>query len=89
MLNTSKLVLNKSAYAALIGVFINIILSMVVMPFATDSQISPPDGAAKLPFFSQIMHMLVHHNQVLFTSSLIIFVLVFIATNVALSLKTM
>ena len=88
MLNTSKTVLNKSGYAALIGVFINIILSMVVMPFATDDQITPPDGAAKLPFFSQIMHMLVHHNQVLLTSSLIIFVLVFIATNLSLSLKT-
>ena len=89
MLSTSKTILNKSVYAAIIGVFINIILSMAIIPFATDDQISPPNGAAKLPFFSQIIHMFVHHNQVLFTSSLIIFVLVFIATNLSLSLKTM
>jgi hypothetical protein len=78
--------INISLAAAIIGALINITLSCMTMPFATSSQISPPNGAVNLGFFSQIMHMLVHHNQVLFTSSLIIFVIVFLSTNLAFSL---
>ena len=66
-----------------VGVFLNIILALILSPFATASQIKPPNGAANLDFLSQIMHMLVHHGQVLFTSSLIIFVLVFLSTIIA------
>ncbi len=66
-----------------VGVFLNIILALILSPFATASQIKPPNGAAELDFLSQIMHMLVHHGQVLFTSSLIIFALVFLSTIIA------
>lgn len=66
-----------------VGVFLNIILALILSPFATASQIKPPNGAANLDFLSQIMHMLVHHGQVLFTSSLIIFALVFLSTIIA------
>tara|TARA_B100000212_G_scaffold342141_1_gene327894 strand:+ start:5364 stop:5606 length:243 start_codon:yes stop_codon:yes gene_type:complete len=68
---------------SLVGVFLNIILSIILSPFATPSQIKPPNGAAQLDFFSQIMHMLVHHGQVLVTSSLIIFTIVFLSTVIA------
>jgi hypothetical protein len=68
---------------SVIGVLLNIILALMLSPFATASQIKPPNGASSLDFFSQIMHMLVHHGQVLFTSSLIIFALVFLSTVIA------
>jgi len=58
----------------LVAVIINLVLPMIVKPFATSVQINPPKpgGAAALGFFDQIMHMLVHHSQVPFTSSLIV-----------------
>lgn len=68
---------------SIVGVFLNIILALILSPFATPSQIKPPNGSANLDFLSQIMHMLVHHGQVLFTSSLIIFALVFLSTIIA------
>ena len=55
-----------------IGVSLNIILPILVMPFASPNQIKPPFGADKLNFVDQIMHMLIHHNQVPVTSSIII-----------------
>jgi len=86
MINTSPRNLKISLYAAGVGVLINAILSGAVMPFATSDQIVPPNGAGNLPLFSQVIHMLVHHNQVMFTSSLIIFALTYVSTIVALSL---
>ena len=76
-----------SLYAGLIGVLLNIVLSAAVMPFATSDQITPPNGAENLSYFSQFIHMLVHHNQVVLTSSLIIFKLVYISTIVSLSIR--
>ena len=46
---------------SVVGVILNIVLALVFSEFATEDQITPPNGAAKLPFPSQIMHMLVHH----------------------------
>jgi len=86
MIDASPRNLKISLYAGLVGVFINAILSAVVMPFATSDQISPPNGAADLSFFSQIIHMLVHHNQVMITSSLIIFAVTSASTILAVSL---
>ena len=58
---------------AVIGVILNVVLSFSFAPFATQEEIKPPNGdASKLSFKSQIMHMLVHHKQVIFTSSLIV-----------------
>ena len=70
--------------AGFIGIVLNVLLSLLLSPFATKSQIKPPKGAANLPFISQIMHMLVHHKQVLLTSSLIVAILVFISTYLSL-----
>ena len=69
-----------AGYNAIVGVILNVVLALGLSPLATEDQKTPPDGAGKLGFFSQIMHMLVHHGQVLFTSSLIIFALVFLST---------
>ena len=75
-----------SLYAALIGVVLNVVLSYVLSPFATKEEMKPPNGAANLSFKQQIMHMLVHHKQVLITSSLIVALLVGLSTFFALKL---
>ena len=71
---------------AVIGVILNVVLSFALAPFATKEEIKPPNGASGLSFKSQVMHMLVHHKQVLFTSSLIVGLLVGISTYIALKL---
>ena len=63
----------------MIGVGLNIFLSLSLKQFATDDEIKPPKGAAKLSFKGQFMHMMVHHAQVLPMSSLIVFLVVFLS----------
>ena len=65
--------------AAFIGVVLNIVLSFAAIPFASEDEVMPPNGAASLSFKSQIMHMLVHHGQVPLTSSLIVAAIVAIS----------
>tara|TARA_B100000900_G_C20383685_1_gene635623 strand:+ start:270 stop:515 length:246 start_codon:yes stop_codon:yes gene_type:complete len=55
-----------------IAVALNVLLSFAFSPFATAEEVKPPNGADKLSFKSQVMHMLVHHKQVILTSSLIV-----------------
>jgi hypothetical protein len=69
--------------ASTVGVVLNILLALILSPFATKDEIKPPNGASKLSFKSQIMHMLVHHGQVLFSSSLIIAALVGLSVCIA------
>ena len=65
--------------AAVAGVGINLILPALIEPLATEDEISPPDGAANLPLKGQLIHMLVHHNQVPFTSSVIVGAIVYLS----------
>ncbi len=69
--------------ASIVGVILNIALALILSPFATKEEIKPPNGASKLSFKSQVMHMLVHHGQVLFTSSLIVGLLVGLSVSIA------
>lgn len=69
-------ILRNSLIATIVGILLNIILSYSFFPLATKEEIKPPNGAENLTFKSQIMHMLVHHKQVMFTSSLIVGLLV-------------
>jgi len=69
--------------AAIVGVVLNIALALILSLFATKDEIKPPNGAAKLSFKSQVIHMLVHHGQVLFTSSLIVAVLIALSVCIA------
>ncbi|MDB4342687.1 hypothetical protein OAA07_00405 [bacterium] len=69
-----------------IAIAINIVLPMLLKPFATASEIKPPNGAANLPFKSQLMHMFVHHAQVPVSSSAIIAVIVALSLTIC---KTM
>ena len=68
-------VLNACIYA----VVLNLVLPMIAKPFATKDEIKPPNGANKLPFKSQLMHMLVHHAQVPLTSSILVSVITFLS----------
>ena len=78
--------LKVSLLAAVIGILLNIILSYTFYPFASKNEIKPPNGADKLSFKSQIMHMLVHHKQVILTSSIIVGLLVGLSSYLALNL---
>ena len=69
--------------SSLIGVLLNIFLAFILSPLASKDEIKPPNGAGNLTFKSQIMHMLVHHKQVMFTSSLIVAVLVGLSVYLA------
>jgi len=73
--------------AILMGIVLNIVLPLVISPFATDEEKKPPNGAASLSFKSQFMHMMVHHNQVAFMSSLIIALIVGLAVFLGYKLK--
>ncbi len=69
--------------AAAIGAVLNVFLAYAVSSFATDDEVSPPNGAANLTFKSQVIHMLVHHKQVLLCSSFLVFLLVGISCFLA------
>tara|TARA_B100000900_G_scaffold9092_1_gene7540 strand:+ start:134 stop:412 length:279 start_codon:yes stop_codon:yes gene_type:complete len=75
--------------AVLMGVLLNLVLPMVLEPLATPEEIKPPDGAAKLSLKSQFMHMMVHHNQVPFMSSVIIAIIVGLAVYLGYVLDPM
>ena len=60
----------------LIAVSINILLPWLVAQYVTDEVINPPNGASSLPFFDQILHMLVHHGHVPLSSSFLVGVIV-------------
>ena len=76
-------VLNACIYA----VVLNLVLPMIAKPFATKAEIKPPNGADKLSFKSQLMHMLVHHAQVPLTSSLIIVLIVSLSITLGYRFK--
>ena len=59
-----------------VSVILNLVLPIVFTPFASPEEIKPTNGAENLSFKGQFMHMLVHHGQVPFTSSLIIALIV-------------
>ena len=62
--------------AVFMGILLNLGLPFLLEPFATPEEVKPPNGAAKLSLKSQFMHMMVHHNQVPFMSSVIIAIMV-------------
>ena len=76
----SKNIILKSV---VVGVLLNIILAFVVTPYATPDEVKPPDGAGKLSYYSQVIHILSHHNQIKLTSSLVVGVLVALSVYIA------
>tara|TARA_B100001175_G_scaffold282541_1_gene261735 strand:- start:1014 stop:1268 length:255 start_codon:yes stop_codon:yes gene_type:complete len=76
-------------YSVGIAILINISLPQILMPFATEEEVKPPNGAANLPFKEQLMHMFVHHAQVPLTSSIIVAVIVILSVMGAQNLLKM
>ena len=73
--------------AILIGIVLNIVLPLVLAPFATSEEKMPPRGAASLSPKGQFMHMLVHHGQVPVMSSAIVALIVALAIFLGYKLK--
>tara|TARA_Y100000592_G_C5392712_1_gene279063 strand:+ start:68 stop:316 length:249 start_codon:yes stop_codon:yes gene_type:complete len=73
--------------ACVVGIILNLVLPFILKPFATPQEIKPPNGAASLSYKGQFMHMMVHHNQVPFMSSLIIALIVGLSVFFALLVK--
>ncbi len=79
-----KSICNKVICATVIAVLINLIVPQIVKPFATQKQITPPNGAANLNFKDQLVHMFVHHAQVPLSSSLIVAIIVAVSVSICL-----
>jgi hypothetical protein len=73
--------------ACFYSIILNLILPLIVKPFATPEEIKPPKGASNLSFKSQVMHMLVHHSQVPIASSIIIVLIVALSIKVGYMFK--
>tara|TARA_B100001094_G_scaffold271941_1_gene277501 strand:+ start:7184 stop:7432 length:249 start_codon:yes stop_codon:yes gene_type:complete len=58
------------------GIILNLVLPLILKPFATPEEVRPTNGAASLSLKGQFMHMMIHHNQVPFMSSVIIAIIV-------------
>ena len=71
------------------GVLLNIVLPLVLKPYATEEEKIPPNGAASLSLKGQFMHMMVHHNQVPFMSSVIIAIIVGLSVYLGNNYKVM
>ena len=74
-MNNTKLIIS----AIVIAIVLNIVLPLILKPFASQEEIKPPNGASELSFKGQFMHMMVHHNQVILTSSVIVALIVFLS----------
>ena len=64
-----------AVYSALVAVLLNLLLPHLAKGYATKEEVKPKNGADKLSFKGQLMHMLVHHAQVPLSSSALIFVI--------------
>lgn len=64
----NKLLINSVIYALIL----NVVVSFAFDFIATENEKKPKNGADKLTFKEQIIHMFVHHKQVIFASSIII-----------------
>ena len=67
--------------AIIIGIVLNLVLPIMLLPVATSEEIKPPSGAANLSLKGQFMHMMVHHAQVPFMSSVIVAIIVFLSVS--------
>lgn len=71
----------------LFAVLLNLLLPFIFRKFAKPQEIKPRAGASKLSYKGQFMHMMVHHNQVPFISSLIVALIVGLSVYLGYLLK--
>jgi len=68
----NKILVNSVIYA----IILNVAISFAIDFIATEKEKKPPNGANNLNFKEQIIHMFVHHKQVIFASTMIVAVVV-------------
>ena len=78
-----KVNMNLMKKTVIIAIVLNIVLPHMLSPFASAVEVKPPNGAASLSLKGQFMHMMVHHKQVVFTSSFIVGLIVFLSIYIA------
>jgi len=69
--------------SVLVAILLNLLLPILLKRYASPEEIKPPNGASNLSFKGQIMHMMVHHNQVKLTSSAIVALVVFLSVRIS------
>jgi hypothetical protein len=74
-------------HPVIVGVAINLILPALIKPYATENQITPPNGADNLELYDQLIHMFVHHAQVPLSSSIIIAIIVSLSIYIGKIIK--
>ena len=75
------------ANAIVFSVILNIVLPMVLTPFASEEEKMPKGGAVSLDPKGQFMHMLVHHGQVPVMSSVIVALIVGLSVFLGYKMK--
>ena len=74
---------NKDIYKIIgIAVAINIVLPRIVKHFASDKEIKP-DNPKNLTFKEKIVHILVHHDQLPISSSLVVAIIFLLSIYIA------
>ena len=69
-------IINCIINSVLFAVILNIVLPIILTPVATKEEKKPPNGAKNLSYKGQFMHMIVHHGQIPFMSSVIVAIIV-------------
>lgn len=73
-----------SFISVLVSVLLNLLLPLIIKPFASEKEINPgEEGVESLSFKEKFVHMLIHHNQVPLVSSLIVALVVFISVEIS------
>lgn len=62
-------------YSSLLAIFINLILSYIIIFFASNEEINPKNEPHNLTFKSQLVHSLVAFTKIPSANSIIIFVI--------------
>ena len=73
--------------AVIYAVALNILLPLIAKQFATKEELKPPSCPSKLSLKSQIMYMLVHHDKLRVSSSIIIAVVVALSITLGYNFK--
>lgn len=62
-------------YSSLLAIFINLVISYIILYFATKEEINPENKPEELSFKSQLMHSLVSFIKIPSANSLIILII--------------
>lgn len=64
-----------AVYSSLLAIFINLIISYIIIYFASKDEINPGNKPDKLSFKGQIIHSLVSFTKIPSANSIIIFII--------------